>query len=48
MSCAGTFTTIHLFTQPQGRTSGLNARDQSVDDITMPGWAFNSRFTIAV
>ena len=48
MSCAGTFTTIHLFTQPQGRTSGLNARDQSVDDITMPGWAFNARFTIAV
>ncbi len=40
--------TINLFTQPQGRTSGLNACDQSVDEMTMPGQAFRSRWTIAV
>ena len=33
ISCAGTFTTIHLFTQPQGHTSGLNACDQSVREL---------------
>ena len=30
VSCAGTFTTIHLFTWLTGHTSGLNMCDQSV------------------
>lgn len=33
VSCAGTFSTIHLFTWLTGHTSGLNASDQSVS-----GW----------
>ena len=32
----------------QAAHRGLNACEQSVDDITMPGWSFSSRFAIAV